>query len=105
MNEPDDKTLLEFVRRFAGWTIADSDRAGSMWITPARDSYVAPALVTDYLRSVDAWLSDVVPVLNRTPTLRLRWAIEMAEFPDELNADARSRCLALYRALNGKLLP
>ena len=70
----------------------------------------------DYLNSVDAWLSDVWPkVMEIDPrgTFAADWVLKLDRVVDNkkyappyalaVNATARQRCLALYRALEGKL--
>ena len=114
--DPTDKELLEFVARFAGWGnlgTHDGMFGRSEFLMGWKEGRKMP--VPDYLNSVDAWLRDVWPKITQDSDLiggpAHRWyrelctvcgAVECAE-PFIANADARSRCLALYRALEGRL--
>ena len=122
-SDPDDKTLLEFVARFAGWDDLVWGPASGQLRTRQNVSHSIPdndAYVPDYLHSVDAWLRDVWPKVEGM--LSIDWLIEMVKLHNPncrrirpsretprfrelrlINADARSRCLALYRALEGRL--
>lgn len=96
--DPTDKELLEFVARFVGWDSIEYTILGKpMESTSGR-------LIPDYLNSVDAWLRDVWPKVEAQPMLGCLWMAELERIIThgpirQVNADARSRCLALYRAL------
>ena len=59
--DPDDKTLLEFVARFAGV----SEQSGFNWRIN----------VPDYLHSVDAWLRDVAPKITGSMPAGVSYAL------------------------------
>lgn len=112
MTDPTDKTLLEFVARFAGWfELSWSKGPLGEWpeetLVGYYDKY-STSKVPDYLNSVDVWLRDVWP---KVFIFRLcdKWMrAYLNDHPAQgsaadMNADARSRCLALYRALEGRL--
>lgn len=105
MTDPTDKELLEFVARFAGWR--DLQLRGRSILFGKQDTAIEYE-IPDYLRSVDAWLRDVWPVVHKH-RLADKWHRAFLDLDigrssaDDVNADARSRCLALYRALEGKL--
>lgn len=85
--DTDDNTLMEFVAMFAGSSIP----------------------ISDYLGSLDAWHRDIWPIIASDGVLGRNWypalagVLNSCQLWDLANADARSRCLALYRALDGKL--
>lgn len=117
MNDPTDKELLEFVARFVGWTEIKWDIACGAWgMGPdvVRKNKPTP----EYLIDLNAWHRDVWPkIAKQTRTIDLAWAWHKrlaiivdgmaidseAHGPWNANADARSRCLALWRALDGRL--
>lgn len=104
MSDPDDKTLLEFVARFAGWTELTSEAGRIYGVPPSHYKGHCFTELPDYLHSVDAFIMDVWPKM--TLNLGAKWIREMSHthgIAGAANADARSRCLALYRALEGKL--
>ncbi len=113
MTDPDDKTLLEFTARFCGWREV-MFYGGRPELCGRHDDYEEVEQIPDYLHSVDAWLSDVWPkvkdsgIMHRVASFVLhksgydgRGQLNFVEVG--LDADARSRCLALYRALDGTL--
>lgn len=106
MNDPDDKTLLEFVSRFAGWENPRFISKGVWEGTPPGGGF-SGAHVPDYLNDLNAWHRDVAPRIEADERLADEvqtqlWA--MIPYRNKIiNADARYRCLALYRALEGKL--
>ncbi len=88
--EPTDKELVEFVTAFAGLT----NRLP----------------IPDYLTDLNAWHNDVWPRIKwRRPVFVGVWLIALRtaignDSPQEIvNADARSRCVALWNTLDGKL--
>ena len=133
MTDPTDKELLEFVARFAGWTEADIEAwntyqkiADEYARLPRRESFSGLAVgsrlekaeeklerghMPNYLHSVDAWLRDVWPKVKSEANLPRKWMRQMLHISatqnwdsaDDVNADARSRCLSLWRALEGRL--
>lgn len=103
MKEPDDRELLEFAARFAGWR--ELKRYGDRpELCGRHDDYEEVEEIPDYLNSVDAWLRDVWPKVAAMQFLS-EWYSEMnlGTAAANCNASARQRCLALYRALDGKL--
>lgn len=110
-SEPDDKTLLEFVARFVGWTKLQFTESGILLSdVRSRQDY---SIVPDYLSDLNAWHREVWPkVISLGNGIDELWQIELEELLKiahagyqnrASNADARQRCLALYRALDGKL--
>lgn len=109
MTDPtDDKTLLEWIARFCGWHDLQT-QPGVTLFGCLHPKHPFPSSVPDYLGSVDAWLRDVWPKIEHKANLKTEWdrllgAIVLSEFvANRINADARSRCLALWRACEGKL--
>ncbi len=108
MTDPTDSELLEFTARFAGFTrIGPTPQPdGTLW-GEFEGRWV---LVPDYLHSLDRWNSDVWPKVRNT-SIAGQWGFcldavlgPQDAFPSDIhNADARSRCLALWRALDGRL--
>lgn len=123
MNEPTDAQLLEFTARFVGWTsLQDEDTAiKSRWdssdaqtcchqLCGRRPEGVHDRdVVPDYLHDLNAWNRDVVPALEKLmKKAREAWYMHLLGLCTDTswytaNADARSRVLALYRALDGRL--
>ena len=106
MTDPTDKELLEFVARFVGWDSIEYTILGKpMESTSGR-------LIPDYLNDLNAWHRDVWPKvleLENSDRIQKYWFSDMEyrlpftvdrRFAAIANADARSRCLALYRALS-----
>lgn len=114
-SEPDDKTLLEFVARFAGWTyVREYTGYGfdelaflvSVWKRGTERTQTLP----DYVGDLNVWHCEVWPKIAADHATVLGWYAKMTnDFAPALgeagilNADARQRCLSLYRALDGKL--
>lgn len=102
MPKPTDKELLEFVMKFSGKLRPFASAIDAQACLETGD-------VPDYLHSVDAFIRDVWPKVKERPTLSRIWLDRFLEYAaerdsaDDINADARSRCLALYRALDGTL--
>ena len=99
MSEPTDEELLKFVATFV-----DHPRTRPGY----RDVYDNDntALIPDYLNSVDAFIRDVVPKMNQEQEDDWVWEFDrivIGSMGAIINGSARSRCLALYRALDGKL--
>jgi hypothetical protein len=114
--DPDDKVLLEFVRQFAGWKPGRGSTAG-LWERPVGAVYCTGESIPDYLHDLNAWHKDVWPkILEIDPrgTFAADWVLKLDKVIDKtkyappyaiaVNADARARCLALWRALDGQLL-
>lgn len=100
MNDPSDKELEEFIVAFSGWKPTG--------IVRDMNDVAFPEQPPRYLYDLNAWLRDVVPRLNSLPFyLQSKWDDELCLRTGgggwKANADARSRCLALWRALGGKL--
>lgn len=106
---PDDKTLFEFVARFAGWMDFDRGPTGTGGPVATRAGMAGRQnAVPNYLRSVDAWLRDVWPKVEALgDQLKFAWLHNLPtptmDWTQMVNADAKSRCVALWRALDGKL--
>lgn len=106
MTDPTDRELLEFVARFAGWTElkwSDPD-----WVCGFHAETNRISVLPNYLHSVDAWLRDVVPVMEKQKKLKESWYMHLLGLCIgtswyTANADARSRCLALWLAWEEKL--
>lgn len=106
--KPTDAELLEFVARFAGLKYVLIEKDGTVTHQLENDSRDYP--VPDYLNSLDAWHRDVWPKIH-DDRYEVDWWAELVELIGNVggcdwkyaNADARSRCLALWRALDGKL--
>jgi hypothetical protein len=106
VTDPTDAELLEWIARFAGWrnfkqrTIAGSRPIGVFGNEEEHRG------VPDYLNSVDVFLADVWPKI-KGGIVEWDWCDELELLHegtiDLINASARSRCFALYRALDGKL--
>ena len=110
--DPTDAELLEFVARFAGWTELTSEAGIVYGVPPSNYKGHCFTMMPGYLNSVDAWLRDVWPKMLFTAALQQKWMDELERLLVNTNAtwrcrianaDARSRCLALYRALEGQL--
>lgn len=108
MTDPDDRKLLEFVAAFAGWTnLREHPESGHFIGTDPHGFYI---LCTDYTKTLDGWHRDVWPKISADHKTVYVWHGTMVnDYERELgqagimNATARQRCLALYRALDGKL--
>lgn len=110
MSDPTDAELLEFVARFVGWTDLEPREQAHEALFGINPAKGLKDLVPNYVESVDAWLSDVWPKVAEIGwPLEDRWDDEIKELVGgstwKANATARQRCLALYRALDGKLPP
>lgn len=108
MTDPTDAELLEFVARFAGWRDFDHGPGKQVWGFTDNTGPSQWLQVPDYLHSVDAWLRDVWPKIEAIPMLDCIWLANLELIITHgpirhVNADARFRCLALWRALEGKL--
>ena len=109
MPDPTDEELLEFVAMFVGWT--DLQWANRYLRSNAPDATLGGwrdgkgMKIPDYLNSLDAFARDVWPKIREDQSLRVKWiwGFDTLDICDLMNADARSRCLALWRALDGKL--
>jgi hypothetical protein len=105
MPDPDDKTLSRFIAEFVGWRRFD-DAQDPGWNQPdGMFTYCDPP---DYINSVDAWLRDVMPVVKKHYKLdqKLNFVLTEQILDGVLwgwECSAKHRCLALYRALEGKL--
>jgi hypothetical protein len=126
--DPTDAELIPFIAKFTGWTDKDLKAWDAYkkildeWnALPRRESFSGLAVgerleraqekleqgeMPDFLHSVDAFLLNVWPRASRTCSLR--WSEELIKLVgdrgDQLaTASARSMCLALWRALDGKL--
>lgn len=111
MSDPGDAALLGFAAAFVGWR--DLTSRGGQW-EGIRRGYIMDnwLQVPDYLGDLNAWHRDV---WQRVRTIEGGASIEDAWFnaarenegpglvSSLMNISARSRCLALYIALDGKL--
>ncbi len=111
MTDPDDKTLLEFVARFAGWRNLEFHSCEPAILMMTHFSGIGPedcneSMVPDYTRTLDGFHRDVWPKIKDKP-IEWDWANRLAKIysltVEMVNASARNRCLALWRALAGKL--
>lgn len=106
MTDPTDEELLRFIAAFAGWKNLREHESGHLCgEDPAGFCNV---LLPDYTKTLDGFHRDVWPKID-TKQKRCLWDIELASIvrseiiADRVNAPARERCLALWRALDGKL--
>ena len=105
MTDPRDAELEAFITKFVDWKPCEfiKDFTGK----------TLPQYPPRWLVDLNAWHSQVWPKINHQSALRGMWADEMmfmgcwGDDPSRvsvvMNANAKSRCLALYRALEGKL--
>lgn len=106
---PTDAELLEFMAEFVGWTELGHplNKPEMLWGYSPHHDRCHKRAVLDYLSSVDLWLRDVWPKISEDRQLEARWFAYVlnpfAIIAHAINATARDRCLALYRALDGKL--
>ncbi len=116
MKNPSDEELLRFIATFAGWHRLHMGKVhggedGSEYLcgfqTEKETVFEWSQQVPDYLHDLNAWHRDVWPKIS---TLTVgRWMADLRNIlkdgaPSVLtNADACYRCLALWRALDGKL--
>jgi hypothetical protein len=101
MTEPDDRQLLEFIAMFVGWEFHPSTREFG-WLGAEENCSKIP----DYLNDLNAWHGDVWARIDQEHDLKKKWwgCLHSEGYAwDDANATARERCLALWRALNGKL--
>ncbi len=105
--DPTDAELHEFVAHFVGYKNLWRDKSDqSIWSREPGGSVPVP----DYLHDLNAWHRDVWGKIETTNAwLSAEWSFAMDDIygdgnhAKKHNADARSRCLALWRALGGKL--
>ena len=105
---PDEKTLCEFVAKFVGWRPAEPDRYGPRWIAPNGGNYPEDGQhPPNFTRDLNAWHQWVAPVIE-TQNKSMPWLGALQDLCGKwiinwVNADAGTRCQALWNTLEGKL--
>lgn len=108
MHEPTDSELWKFVAEFVGRFSGIRETGTGLLLYNVR-SKTDWQPVPEYLESLDAWHSDVWTKFKANKSSTCVWKTELARIiasdiiADRVNASARERCLALWRALDGKL--
>ncbi len=102
--DPTDAELHEFVAHFVGYKNLWRDKSDqSIWSREPGGSVPVP----DYLHDLNAWHRDVWPKINTKLHRDCCWLYLMRLCNHDVfataNSDARTRCLALWLALGGKL--
>lgn len=107
MTDPTDVELWKFIAEFVGWY--DLFWTGSQFNGRTSEMQGRLFKVPGYLNSVDSFIRDVVPKIEQQKKLTSKWCSRLQDIvgwyaiAPLMNASARQRCLALHRALDGKL--
>lgn len=114
MEDPDDTTLSEFMFRFVGWERENPDNP-YWWVRENHNTSLREC-IPNYLEDLNVWMKDIWPKIC---TLGIQYdvchhVLNINGYDGRgtynfvqvgLEASAKDRCLALYRALQGQLAP